>query len=65
MDVNLSTIVTHVHIQIHNFVFHDGISNLFGINDHHDKTMYHLQEPGHKLKNQGHIEHMNFVNRLQ
>ena len=28
-----------------NFVLHDGISNLFCINDPHDKTVYHVQEP--------------------
>ena len=35
------------------FVLYCGISRVFGINDHPDKTMCHVQEPYHWLEGQG------------
>ena len=34
----------------HNSVLHDEFSKLFGINDHHDRTRGHAQEPYASLK---------------
>ena len=38
----------------HNFVLHGSISELFGANDHVDKTICCMQDPFSLLEGQGH-----------
>ena len=49
---------------IHNFIRHDGISELYDRIDYHDKKMCRMQEPCRLLEDYGHTVGVNFVHRL-
>ena len=51
--------------QKHNFVMHGGIWKKSDTYDHHDKTVYHEQEPCRSVKGRFPSLHWNSVHRFQ